>query len=246
MKYTPAFIAVLVFVLPFAASADQVSDLQAQVRVLSKLMTQLEQQRAPVSGAARPTSSAGCSAIAAPLASGSSGVGVSQLQQFLGSNAAIYPEAKVTGYYGALTQAAVQRFQAANGIVSSGTPSSTGYGKVGPKTAVVILSQCGGGTTNPTAVNMGEVGGFIQVSPVEGKAPLQVNVQATVNTTNSCTTGLYTLDVGDGSQVQSINVQAGTCKTLQQTYTHTYSAPGVYRVTLAAGDHRSNATVVVR
>lgn len=39
-----------------------------------------------------------------------------------------------TNYYGALTIEAVQKFQSARGIVSDGTPATTGYGLVGPKT----------------------------------------------------------------------------------------------------------------
>lgn len=52
----------------------------------------------------------------------------------LAEDAAIYPEGKVTGYYGTLTQAAVERFQVKYQIVSSGTPETTGYGQVGPTT----------------------------------------------------------------------------------------------------------------
>ncbi|MHB8710434.1 MAG: fibronectin type III domain-containing protein [Minisyncoccota bacterium] len=39
-----------------------------------------------------------------------------------------------TGFYGLLTQKAVQLFQTKYGIVSSGSPLTTGYGSVGPKT----------------------------------------------------------------------------------------------------------------
>lgn len=39
-----------------------------------------------------------------------------------------------TGWFGPITQTAVQKFQAKYGIVSSGTPDTTGYGRVGPKT----------------------------------------------------------------------------------------------------------------
>jgi uncharacterized protein YkwD len=42
------------------------------------------------------------------------------LQEFLSSLPGIYPEQKITGYYGALTQAAVGRFQAAYGIPQAG------------------------------------------------------------------------------------------------------------------------------
>lgn len=38
------------------------------------------------------------------------------------------------GYFGALTQHALESFQAKYGIASTGTPETTGYGRVGPKT----------------------------------------------------------------------------------------------------------------
>ena len=59
---------------------------------------------------------------------------VTTLQTDLASDSSIYPEKLITGYFGALTQKAVQRFQAKYGIVNSGTPLTTGYGRVGPKT----------------------------------------------------------------------------------------------------------------
>jgi peptidoglycan hydrolase-like protein with peptidoglycan-binding domain len=43
-----------------------------------------------------------------------------------------------TDYYGPLTTEAVQKFQKANNIVTTGTPTTTGYGAVGPKTREVI------------------------------------------------------------------------------------------------------------
>lgn len=39
-----------------------------------------------------------------------------------------------TGYYGSVTEAAVEAFQSKYGIVSSGTPTTTGYGRCGPST----------------------------------------------------------------------------------------------------------------
>lgn len=59
---------------------------------------------------------------------------VKTLQEILSKDSAIYPEKLVTGYFGPLTQAAVRRFQAKYEIVSAGTPQTTGYGLVGPKT----------------------------------------------------------------------------------------------------------------
>ena len=43
-----------------------------------------------------------------------------------------------TDYFGPLTQAALKKFQASQGIVSSGDPLTTGYGRVGPKTLARI------------------------------------------------------------------------------------------------------------
>ena len=49
-----------------------------------------------------------------------------------------------TDYFGPATQKAVQKFQASSGIVSSGTPTTTGYGRVGPLT----LSKIGEASKN--------------------------------------------------------------------------------------------------
>ena len=59
---------------------------------------------------------------------------VSKLQQFLGG--------EVTGHFGPATLALVQSWQSAHGLVSSGAPSTTGYGSVGKKTRAAIASSC--------------------------------------------------------------------------------------------------------
>ncbi len=65
----------------------------------------------------------------------STGGQVTQLQTYLG----ISP---TTGYFGPLTEEAVQNWQSAKGIVTSGSPDTTGYGFVGPQTRSVM--SCGG------------------------------------------------------------------------------------------------------
>lgn len=84
-------------------------------------------------------------AITSSLDVGSTGSDVTELQTYLALNASIYPEGLVTGYFGPLTEAAVKRFQAAQGIVSSGSAATTGYGRVGPTTMARINSLLGGG-----------------------------------------------------------------------------------------------------
>src|SRR5262249_34534914 len=54
---------------------------------------------------------------------------------------------QVTGFFGSLTAAATGQFQLAQGIVPS--PSSSGYGSVGPKTMAAV--SCAKVTSAPTA-----------------------------------------------------------------------------------------------
>ena len=65
------------------------------------------------------------------LKKGLRGSDVSALQELLKTDPTIYPEGSVTGYYGVLTVAAVQRFQTKYSIGHYATP---GYGGVGPLT----------------------------------------------------------------------------------------------------------------
>lgn len=89
--------------------------------------------------------------ITATAQFGSSGTNVRNIQSFLAAYPNFYPQGLVTGYFGSLTVAAVQRFQAFYGIVSSGTAATTGYGRVGPATmakmnAIIAGGTVGGGT----------------------------------------------------------------------------------------------------
>lgn len=82
--------------------------------------------------------------ITSQLDFGDRGSEVTELQTYLATNASIYPSGLVTGYFGPLTQAGVQKFQTAQGIVSAGTPATTGYGRVGPLTQVAINAKLAG------------------------------------------------------------------------------------------------------
>jgi len=84
-------------------------------------------------------------AITSQLDLSDRGPEVTELQTYLATNASIYPEGLVTGYFGQLTKAAVERFQTTQGIVSQGTPVTTGYGRVGPLTMARINSLLGSG-----------------------------------------------------------------------------------------------------
>jgi peptidoglycan hydrolase-like protein with peptidoglycan-binding domain len=83
--------------------------------------------------------------ITSQLDLGDRGSEVTELQTYLATNASIYPEGLVTGYFGQLTKAAVERFQTTQGIVSQGTPATTGYGRVGPLTQAAINAKLASG-----------------------------------------------------------------------------------------------------
>lgn len=236
---------------PFISGAQTSADLAAQAEALLQKIQQLQQQLATGQGTRTAVDinvgnqpsfapGVGCPLVGRTLKRGSSGEDVTRLQQFLARDISIYAEARVTGYYGALTEAAVQKWQAKYNIVSSGSPATTGYGVVGPRTAAAIALQCstGGGTNAP-------VGGFMQITPTSGNAPLAVSVVATVNTANSCTGATYTLNWGDGSAPHLLNVPAGNCGPMQQTYQHTYIYGGTYVVKLGSGTHETSVSVVV-
>ncbi|MBI2030135.1 peptidoglycan-binding protein [Candidatus Kaiserbacteria bacterium] len=67
---------------------------------------------------------------------GSEGDDVQRLQQFLAQDPTIYPEARITGYFGSLTRAAIGRWQIDHHIVPD--ESADGFGIVGPKTRTAI------------------------------------------------------------------------------------------------------------
>ena len=74
-----------------------------------------------------------CIRITRVLRHGDSGDDVKELQAYLKERGFFkYPE--ITGYFGSITEAAVQEYQSSEDIVSSGSPSETGFGQVGPKT----------------------------------------------------------------------------------------------------------------
>ncbi len=224
------------------------ASIQAQAQALLQQIAQLQQQlvanNATNTAHGNTVDSSACPNIGRVLKNGSTGSDVTRLQQFLALDSSVYPEGTVSGHYGTLTQSAVSRWQAKYNVVSAGSPSTTGWGVVGPRTAAAIALLCSKnqtGSSDPGLV----VGGVIQVSPIAGSSPLTVTVQATVNTANACSTGTYLLNYGDGTPSQTITVPSGSCQPLVQTFSHTYTAGGIYTLVLAAGTHQTTATVTV-
>ena len=124
----------LLFVLPISASAQTVADLQAQINALLAQLSAA--QGVPVSVV--------CPNLARTLVRGSRGADVTALQTFLISRG--HMSGTATGYFGVLTEASVQKFQAEQGVVNSGSARTTGYGSVGGKTRAAIARLCAPGT----------------------------------------------------------------------------------------------------
>lgn len=233
------------------SSNSTLAALEAQLQSLLSEINALEGNSGSVStnvsGAPAYNVSGSCPQIGRVLSLGSSGSDVTSLQQFLATNVGYSGGA--SGYFGAQTQTAVEQYQSQNNIISYGTPDTTGYGVVGPRTAAAIRLACSGGSITTVTATPGTgggiVSGFLQVSPVTGSAPLTTTVTATVNTAASCTGATYTVDFGDGSQDQVIPVAAGNCSQQNQSFQHTYQYGGSYTVTLSSGAHSSTAVVTV-
>ena len=161
-------------ITPFvAARAQSVDEMLAQIASLSQLIATLQSQigttpstpQIPANqttytpgtslyGATSyypPIPSTGCVALSQSLYYGKRdsdmGGEVSLLQRFLQA-AGDYTYPEITGYFGSVTQSAVQEWQARNSIVSYGGPDTTGWGLVGPRTRVMIRSQ----TCEPNAL----------------------------------------------------------------------------------------------
>ncbi|MAZ40840.1 hypothetical protein CL654_01885 [bacterium] len=78
---------------------------------------------------------------------------VRRLQEFLARDAELYPEGITSGYYGKLTEAAVQNFQCKYNIICGGTSDSTGYGLVGPQTIAKLNEVYGNGGNTSTGTS---------------------------------------------------------------------------------------------
>lgn len=238
--------AMLVPAFASALTADelrvQINDLLAKIQALQ---TQISAGGTLTGSTPSVPAAAGtCPRVSRVLKLGDSGADVTRLQQFLALDPVIYPERNVSGYYGPLTEAAVKRFQCKNKIVCDGDASSTGYGVTGPRTAAILALQCpdGGGTATG---GTGQVSGFIKVTPTSGPSPLNVLVDATVNTAHACGAATYQIDYGDATAPGTVIVPANGCNEVHQAFSHIYTNAGTYAVLLRSGTHQVSATVTV-
>jgi PKD repeat protein len=230
------------------------TDVSSLIAALEAQVQQLEQQIAQLqAGSSNSTGPSTGSCSGTSLTIGSTGSAVLALQQFLVSRGLLTPESE-SSYFGPLTQASVQQWQtanatAANGLPSSGSPSTTGWGIFGLKSiAASGLSLCtnNGGTGNTNGPAATTQGGFTAV-PTSGTAPLSVTFSRApfVITSQSSTSALadaahqntfYGIDFGDGTATQGFQLSCSPNNQQGQTCTpsvmYTYQSPGTYTATL--------------
>ncbi|MFA7309657.1 MAG: peptidoglycan-binding protein [Candidatus Paceibacterota bacterium] len=164
-----------------------------------------------------------CPALERALNRGVSGDDVAQLQKFLATQG-LLPEDSTTGFFGSATEAAVQKLQAANGIVASGDRATTGWGAVGPATRAWIVRWCGGGGNNNQNFS---------ASPTSGQSPLAVNFGVTGAPATDFSSKDYTIDFGDGTSGQFTIIGqrecfAAPCDSNMYGASHTYTSNGTY------------------
>jgi peptidoglycan hydrolase-like protein with peptidoglycan-binding domain len=119
------------------SNATSSADLNAVLASLLAKVAELQAQIAQL-GTGGGTLSSG-DLIIMNLFPGYRGSQVEALQSFL-IDLRLLAEGNISGVYGPLTTAAVKAFQRSQGIVKSGSPTTTGYGAVGPQTRTAINS----------------------------------------------------------------------------------------------------------
>lgn len=129
----------------------------------------------PSQGAAAPTSApasapaapAGSAVFTATLSFGTQNNSVKTLQSFLVQKG--YLNAAPTGFFGSLTQKAVQQFQCDQNIVCSGGPTTTGWGMVGAKTRAALNSLEGGASATAGTNATTNAGAATSLQQMEAK-----------------------------------------------------------------------------
>lgn len=140
------------WVMPLAASAATTEEIKAQIQSLLAQIAALQAQLpAPSSAPAATVPDAKCPKLYRTLARGSRGSDVSELQAYLVSQGLLASDG-ATGFFGGMTEAALQKWQAQNALVASGDANSTGFGLAGARTRALIAARCGTGGPNPMPV----------------------------------------------------------------------------------------------
>jgi antitoxin component YwqK of YwqJK toxin-antitoxin module len=221
---------------PLATNAATTQELQAQIQLLLTTVQQLQLQLAQTQGVVTTTqniqptvtkpnilnTSQTCPNLYRNLWVGLRGNDVSELQRFLQSTGD-YTYGSITGYYGPATMRAVQRWQARNGIVSYGSPNTTGFGVVGPATRRAFNSVCaipsvtpkrvigGQNIQNDTVGNSMSLASIIDTNSKDGiDKTYFIDLYSDVNNTNMSIDAVVTTRYPDGQMKEEVTVLNGS------------------------------------
>ena len=235
-----------IFVFAQTATDEIIQQLQGLVESLQEQVTDLEAELSETRGETTETIAVQGVPFERNLGVGMTGDDVSNLQAYLKQFIELYPEGLVTGYFGQLTQRAVQRFQSAYGIVSSGDPATTGYGLVGPMTRAKLNELIGvssatslddGGAqtlttetavTNITAVPQTETTTTGTVTA--GTSQYATTTEPIIKTGTGSTSPSRSFNIGTGSVYYTVGASsgAGSAETIGYLFGGTMSAPEFY------------------
>lgn len=105
----------IVFVSPVhAETTTSISSMVEQIKALMAKVDELQKQLATIRGEIKEVLRSG-------IAEGIEGDDVKKIQELLATDPSIYPQGKVTGYFGPLTKDAIKRFQEKHGLSVTGT-----------------------------------------------------------------------------------------------------------------------------
>lgn len=179
---------------PPAQTVDKVALLKQQItETQKKILERLAQTKASPRAIAAVST-----AFSRDLNPGARSDDVRRLQQILASDKTLYPDGTVSGFFGALTRAAVLKFQLKYGVVKSA--SELGAGRVGPKTRAklnevfaaaapqapaAVSAPATPKTTAPAAVSKSQVSAIQeQIKAIQAKL-IQAQIKAIQEKLNS-------------------------------------------------------------
>ena len=141
-QYLVASFIISTLFVPLLASAATADEIRAQIQSLLSQITALQAQLNNLTTSTISTPSNSCPNLYRALSRGSRGSDVISLQQFLIAQGLLSNDL-ATGFFGSMTEAATQRWQAQNSVVSYGDVNTTGYGVIGIRTRAAIAAKCG-------------------------------------------------------------------------------------------------------
>jgi peptidoglycan hydrolase-like protein with peptidoglycan-binding domain len=161
------FVAAALLTMPAPAHAAQLTD--AQIQAIENLLTsfnadqsavsevdavlrgsatsQTQHQPQPSTAVTTASGASACGTFMRTLHQGDQGSDVQDLQEKLHEKGLL--NASSTGFFGPMTEEALGRWQAMQGIVTSGDPGTTGFGKFGPRTREQFMRTCKEGLPQP-------------------------------------------------------------------------------------------------